>query len=196
LVWTISSDRRFVVLTDACVLYKDTLRDLLIQVAMTDLYRVRWTSKIQDEWINGLLRKRPELDRARLLRTRNKMNDAVPDSLITGYEVLIPGLELPDPDDRHVLAAAIVGRCDMIVTYNERDFPGAVLARYGIEVQHPDEFLVNQLDLDEDKVISAVRECRARFKNPPRSVSDYLDRLLLHQLPQTASWLKQHHHLL
>jgi PIN domain len=196
LAWTISNDRRFVVLADACVLYKEVLRDLLIRVAMTDLYRLRWTDKIHDEWINSLLRKRPDLDRARLLRTRDKMNETVPDSLVTGYEALIPCLELPDPDDRHVLAAAIVGRCDMIVTYNERDFPDAVLGRYSIEVQHPDEFLVNQLDLDENEVIAAVRASRARLKNPPRSVSDYLDRLLVLQLPQTASRLKQHHRLL
>jgi hypothetical protein len=185
-----------VVLADACVLYPYSLRDLLIQVALTDLYRLRWTDEIHDEWINSLLQNRPDLDRGRLLRTRDLMNKAVPDSLVTGYEALIPGLELPDRGDRHVLAAAIVGRCDMIVTYNERDFPDAVLGRYGIEVQHPDEFLVNQLDLDEDAVIGAVRECRMRSKKLPRSISDYLDKLLALRLPQTVSWLKQHHHLL
>ena len=57
------------------------------------------------------------------------------------YESLIPSLDLPDPDDRHVLAAAIVGRCDVIVPQNLKDFPANVLDRYGIDKQHPDEFL-------------------------------------------------------
>jgi len=90
-----------------------------VQLATTDLYRVRWSANIHEEWIEALLRQEPQRDRTALERTRDLMNDAVRDCLITGYEDLIPALTLPDPDDRHILAAAIVGRCDVIVTRNQ-----------------------------------------------------------------------------
>ncbi len=74
------------------------------------------------------------------------MNDAVRDCLVTGYEDLIASLSLPDPDDRHVLAAAIRADADVIVTYNLKDFPAETLAPFDIEAQHPDDFLVSLLD--------------------------------------------------
>jgi len=73
------------------------------------------------------------------------MDQHATDALVTGYEELIDGLHLPDPDDRHVLAAAIRGRADVIVTCNLKDFPAGALKSYGIEAQHPDEFLLNLL---------------------------------------------------
>ena len=112
----------FTVVLDACVLYSAPLRDLLLSVAETGLYRPRWTEAINDEWTKSLKAKFPEksdkIDRTRLLVDRS-----VPDCLITGYESLIPSLSLPDENDRHVFAAAICGRADVIVTTNVRDFP-------------------------------------------------------------------------
>ncbi len=102
------------------------------------------------------------------------MHTAVRDALITGHKALIETLVLPDPDDRHVLAAAIVGRCDVIVTQNLQDFPEAVLKPYSIETQHLDDFLVNHLHLAPGKFCVAVRKVQARLKNPPYSVEDYL----------------------
>jgi hypothetical protein len=122
----------FTALYDACVLYPAPLRDLLMGLAGTGLFRARWTDDIHNEWIENLLKNEPHRDRARLERTRNLMNAAVLDCLITGYEPLIPALALPDPDDRHVLAAAIRGRADVIVTYNLKHFPDAILGGYGI----------------------------------------------------------------
>jgi hypothetical protein len=86
---------------------------------------------------------------------------------VTGYEILIDTLSLPDPNDRHVLAAGIIGRCDVIVTQNLKDFPADVLASYGIDVQHPDEFLCNHLNLAQGVFCSAVQRVRSRLKNPP-----------------------------
>jgi predicted nucleic acid-binding protein len=115
---------------DANVVYPATVRDILLELAQTDLFKAKWSQDVHREWIEALLRNEPHRERARLERTRDLMNSAVRDCLVTGYEALIPSLELPDPDDRHVLAAAIVGRCDVIVTCNLQDFPAPTLAPF------------------------------------------------------------------
>jgi hypothetical protein len=139
---------RFTVVYDACVFYPAPLRDLLMRLALTDLYRARWSEQIHDEWINAVLRNRPDLSRAQLERTRSLMNAHVRDALVDGYQSLIPTLELPDPDDRHALAAAIKCGADLIGTFNLDDFPDEALARsYSLGACHPDPFLVDQLNL-------------------------------------------------
>lgn len=105
------------------------------------------------------------------------MDAHVRDALVTDFEELIGVLELPDPDDRHVLAAAIKGGSDLIVTRNLKDFPARQLERWGIEAQHPDEFLANQFHLSQPAFLQAVKTVRLRLKNPPKSVEDYLDTL-------------------
>ena len=99
---------RFVVVYDACVLYPAPLRDFLVRLATTGLFAARWSDQIHAEWIRSVKAKRQDIDKIQLERTRDLMNQAVPDCLVTGHEQLIPALKLPDPDDRHVLAAAIV----------------------------------------------------------------------------------------
>lgn len=184
------------VLLDANVLYPAPIRDILMQLAVEDLFRAKWTAEIHSEWIEALLRHEPYRDRAALERTCTLMDTAVRDALITGYEELIGCLELPDMDDRHVLAAAIVGCCEVIVTQNLTDFPAETLKRYGIETQHPDDFLVNHLSLTPGKFCLAVRKVRARLKNPPYSVNDYLTVLTRQGLVVTASELAQFAELL
>jgi len=115
-------------LLDASVLYSAPLRDLLMHLAVGGLYAARWTDRIHDEWTRSLLQNRPDRTRARLQRTRDLMNSALLDSLISGYEELIPRLRLPDPNDRHVLAAAIHAGADLILTMNLRHFPVRTLA--------------------------------------------------------------------
>ena len=183
-------------LLDANVLYPAPVRDILMQLAVEDLFRAKWTADIHQEWIEALLRNEPHRDRAALERTRTLMDTAVRDALITGYETLIPCLELPDTDDRHVLAAAIVGRCDVIVTQNLHDFPLDALKPYGIETQHPDDFLADHLHLAPGKFCVAVRKVRARLKNPPYSVEDYLAILTRQGLVVTVSELEQFAELL
>lgn len=123
---------RFTAFYDANVLYPSELRNLLMHLALTGLFRAAWSNGVHEEWIVALLRNRPDLTREKLERTRMLMDQHAMDALVTGYEDLIPVLHLPDPDDRHVLAAAIRGRADVIVTINIRDFPADVLAPFGI----------------------------------------------------------------
>lgn len=118
----------FVAVYDACVLYPAPLRDLLVRLALTGLFRAKWSSQIHDEWTRSALKSRPDLSLDRLQRTRDLMDRAVPDCLVTGHEGLIEQLKLPDPNDRHVLAAAIRSQAGVIVTFNLKDFPTEALA--------------------------------------------------------------------
>jgi len=181
----------FTALYDACVLYPAPLRDLLMRLAMTDLYRARWTDQIHDEWIRNVLANRPDLTAEQLDRTRELMNAHVRDCLVTGYESLIDSLVLPDPDDRHVLAAAIRTRASVIVTFNLSDFPEATLEPLGIEVQHPDEFITHLIDLNPGAVCAAAKRQRASLKNPPRSVDEFLETLAQQRLPETVAHLRE-----
>ena len=167
----------FTAFLDASVLYPAPVRDLLIELAVSDLYRAKWSNAVHDEWIRALLQNRSDLTRAQLDRTRDLMSEHVRDAVVTDFEPLIDVLELPDPHDRHVLAAAIRGRADLIVTVNLRDFPSDRLDRWGIEAQHPDEFLTHQFHLSQPVFLHAVRTVRKRLRNPPRSVQEYLDTL-------------------
>jgi predicted nucleic acid-binding protein len=187
---------RYAALLDANVLYPAPLRDLFLQLALTDLFKVKWTADIHREWIEALLRNDPQRSRASLERTRNLMDSATRDSIVTGYEPLIDTLTLPDPKDRHVLAAAIVGRCDVIVTQNLRDFPLETVSPFGIEAQHPDEFLSNHLSLAPSVVCIAVRKVRARLLKPPYTAQEYLAILSRQGLVATASELQSFAELL
>jgi predicted nucleic acid-binding protein len=158
---------------------------------LTDLFRARWSDAIHDEWIRSVLEQRPEL-RAQLTRTRQLMDAHVMDSLVTGYERLIETLDLPDPDDRHVLAAAIAGGADVLVTKNLKDFPAHRLAPFGIEAQHPDTFIGTLLRQHEATIIAAVARHRAALRNPPKSADDYLETLLVQELPETVALLHRH----
>jgi predicted nucleic acid-binding protein len=168
---------QFTAFLDASVLYPAPLRDLLMEIALTDLYRAKWSDRVHEEWIVAVLRNRSDLTRGQLERTRGLMNAHVRDALVMDFEPLIETLSLPDPDDRHVLAAAIKGRADMIVTTNLQDFPLKELSPWGIEAQHPDEFLQHQFHLAQPVFLNAVKTVRARLKNPPYSVDEYLDTL-------------------
>lgn len=119
----------YAVILDACVLYPAPLRDFLLELAGSGIFRARWTDLIHDEWIRNLLEARPDLSPERLARTRQLMDASILGSLVEGFEDLISALDLPDPDDRHVLAAAIHSGSDAIITMNLKDFPAVVARR-------------------------------------------------------------------
>lgn len=177
----------FTVVYDACVLYPAPLRDLLMQLALSDLFKARWTEQIHDEWIRNVIKNRPDLTLEQLIRTKQLMDRNVRDCLVTNYEYLTPQLQLPDWGDRHVLAAAIAGGAEAIVTFNLSDFPQSILEQYNIIAQHPDEFISDLLDLKPSKVIAAARTCQQRLKNPPKSFEEYLEILLKQGLSVSVS---------
>ena len=179
----------FTVIYDACVLYPAPLRDFLLLLALSGRFRARWSAQIHDEWKRNLLKNRSDITPEQLDRTSALMDRAIPDALVTGHDVLVPGLNLPDADDRHVLAAAIRCNASVIVTFNERDFPESVLAPFGIEAQHPDEFAENLFDLDPAAVVAAAQRQRAQLKNPALTTDAYLDALRRQGLVQTAKAL-------
>jgi len=192
--WTWATKPRMPKLTalyDACVLYPAPLRDLLMSLTQTGLFQARWTEMIHEEWIRNLLANRADLSRERLERTRDRMNAAVRDCLVEGFEPLIETLSLPDPGDRHVLAAAIRGRARVIVTFNLKDFPRARLEPYGIEAWHPDDFVGELLEMGEGKVCRALREQRARLLKPPQSVEELLGTLQAQGLAQSVAHLSK-----
>jgi predicted nucleic acid-binding protein len=181
----------FTAVYDACVLYPAPLRDLLMELALTDLFRARWSEEIHKEWIRNVLKNRPDLKMSQLLRTKTCMNANVRDALVTGFESLIPSLSLPDENDRHVLAAAIRCQADVIVTFNLKDFPLDYLSSFDIEAQHPDEFILYLLDLYPVQVCRAVEKVRQRLRNPSMDCDRYLQNLLKQGLPQTVSFMKE-----
>lgn len=180
----------FVAVYDACVLYPATLRGFLMHLAVTDLFKARWSADIHDEWMRSLAKNRTDIAPERLERVRELMDDHVRDCLVTGYRDLIPALRLPDEDDRHVLAAAIRCGAAVIVTANLADFPAEVLAEYGIEAQHPDVFVSYLLDLNPAAVCAAAKLHRAQHHNPPYSVDEYLQLIERQGLPTTVSGLR------
>ena len=182
----------FTVFYDANVLYPATLRNFLMHLALTGVFRAKWSADVHEEWMRNLLKNRPDLTREKLERTRQLMDKAAPDALVRGYEHLISGLVLPDEDDRHVLAAAIRSGASLIVTCNLDDFPAEALSPFDIEAQHPDEFILHLFDLTPGLVMEAAHNHRTSLKNPPKTVEEYLDSLESQGLPQTVSALREY----
>lgn len=181
---------RYVAVLDASVLYPAPVRDLLLSLANADLYHAKWTDDIQNEWVSNLLTNRPELSRARLEKTCDDMAAAVPDCWVKHYQFIIPTLTLPDQNDRHVLAAAIKCNADAIITTNLKDFPQATLDKYGIKAQHPDDFVMNQIELSESTALQAIKEMRQRLRNPPKTAGELISIIEQQQMPQTAAYLR------
>jgi hypothetical protein len=181
----------FTAFIDSNVFFGARLRSILVTMAQTGFFRARWSEDVHREWMTKVVERRPGITLANLERTRRAMDGAVPDCLVTGYETLIPALSLPDPDDRHVLAAAIVAKASVIVTFNQADFPEDVLAAYGIRPVHPDEFILDLENLDTDALIRATKEDLKHYNKPPLSLSAYLDDLRRAGIPQTADYLEK-----
>lgn len=176
-----------VVLYDACVLWPAPLRDLLIRLGIAGLVQAKWTDQILDEVFRTIQGKRPHLSTDALLRTRTMMNRAVRDCLIVDYHGYIPALNLPDPGDRHVLAAAIQGGVQVIVTFNLKDFPPEQLAPFRMEARHPDILLLELLDQSEGRVLQILQEQAAALKNPPVALEDLVGTLQVCGLPRSMA---------
>ncbi|GAA2993611.1 PIN domain-containing protein [Kitasatospora albolonga] len=179
----------FVVLYDACVLYPNTLRDLLIRVALGGLVRARWSDLILDE-VDRNLAKKLDIPPATLTRRRDLMNRAVRDSLVSGFDDLIEGLRLPDPDDRHVLAAAIKANAQVIVSNNRKHFPADYLAMWGVELKSADQFVMDLIGLDDRIVYSCIQEIATSRRNPAQTFEDTLTQLERSGLNESVTALR------
>ncbi len=180
------------VVLDACVLYPARLRDLLMHLGLVGLYQPKWSDRIHDEWCRNLYLNRPDIGPQVLERTVELMNTALPDANVTGYESLITDLRLPDENDRHVLAAAIRAKAEVIVTLNQKDFPAEILSSFDIEALHPDEFIFDLFDLNHALALEAVRRQRQSLRHPPMTTTEFLSMLLKQGLPMTFKMLEDY----
>lgn len=182
---------RYTALLDANVLYSVAISDALMEVAATGIYAAKWSKAIDQEWIRNLAKNRNRIE-ADFYTRRDSMHDACPDWEVPedGWKLIEPCLSLPDVNDRHVLAAAVAGHADSIVTVNIKHFPALVLEPLGITALHPDEFLLQQLELEPLVVLPAFKVMRARLKNPAFTPEKFVDAMERNGLIQTAAFLR------
>jgi hypothetical protein len=181
-----------VAICDACVLYPFHQRNVLVQVSVDGLYHARWTDEIHDEWTRNLLANVPQIPPQRLEQTRHLMELALPDAKITGFHHLIDDLYLPDPDDRHVVAAAITANASHILTWNLRDFPSAVLQAHGLICKTPDAFLVSLHDQMPQPVVASLANARRNLSKSGISAREFVSVLREQGLTELARRLRSH----
>ena len=175
---------------DANVLYPSLLRDLLIRLDIEHLCRLRWSAEVNEEWIHALVRDRG-LPRGPLDQTLALMNRSLPGATVTGFHALIPELTLPDPDDRHVLAAAMYSGVPQLLTFNLSDFPAQALPATAPQIIHPDLWLAPVLAQDLQATCRVLRKLVAPFRRPPVTVPEVAERLAGLNLPQSAQVIQQ-----
>ena len=162
---------------DACVLYPFHLRNVLVQCAVDGLALARWTDEIHAEWIRNLAANSPAIPIARLEATRDKMKAVLPEADVGNYQTLIPSLSLPDPDDRHVLAAAIAAGAAVIVSWNLKHFPASQLQAHGIACLSPDDFLMGLHSDFPDALMASIDRARQNLRKSVPSVEEFIEAL-------------------
>ena len=177
---------------DACVLYPFHIRNLLVQCGADRLVEVRWTDEIHDEWIRNLAANVPTITAERLLQTRDLMKRVLPEATVSGYETRVATLALPDPDDRHVVAAAIVAGASHIVTWNLPDFPIDALAPFQLSVQDPDAFLMDRYAAAPDATIAVAAKARRNLKTSIPSTTEFISALVGQKLVRFGAILRSH----
>ena len=145
---------------------------------------------IQDEWSRNLLKNRKDLKKKQLKRTIQAMNSAFPESNIENFEDLITNIDLPDKDDRHVVACAIKCNADLIVTFNIKDFPKEELSKFKIRLQSPDGLISNLIDIHPELVCIAFKKMVKRLKNPIKTNNEVLKSLTNCGLEKSIEKLK------
>lgn len=168
----------FVVVLDACVLVPASLRDVLLRAADANLYRLQWTDDILTEVERNLIGK-IGLRKERIQKLLDVMREEFPEALITLHTALIEAMPI-NPKDRHVLAAAVACKAQIIVTQNLKDFPSELLTPFQVKSQSPDEFLTDLFSLKPDRMTDIVVEQANDLRNPPRSVAEVLATLAQH----------------
>lgn len=186
---------RFVAVLDANVLFPFRKRDILLHFHHSGLFSARWTRQILDEWTANLLAQKPHLEAS--IRSQQQMiAKQFPDALVTDHETPMDSLELPDPNDLHVLSAAIQCGAQHIVTENLDDFPVETLAPFQVEAIGSDEFLSRIFDLYFSEALITLNQVRKLYKNPAFTPSQFVLDLEAKGLPKLATKLMKHHKFL
>ncbi len=178
---------RFTCVLDTNVIYPIEVRDLVFWFAYYDLFTLKWSEHIFDEWKNVMLRK--GVQEEEVMRRIRNANAAFPDAMVENYTGLIEGLQLPDERDRHVLAAAIKTNANIIVTNNLKDFPADYLASFGLTAKKTDDFLTDVIDLNPNQAVNAFRELILNKRNPDLDEFQCLNILRNRGLNDTADYL-------
>lgn len=181
---------RFTVILDANVLHASRKRDVLLSFYEAGLFRARWTNQILEEVRTSLERRFPD-KRDKINALIEKITAEFPESLLEGYEGLADQVELPDPDDKHVLSAAIRCGAQIIVSENKRDFPNETLSQFDIELLSADEFLVETFGLFEFEALTAIKRLRQRLKAPAYQPMAFIMDLTAKGLPLLAAELRE-----
>jgi hypothetical protein len=177
---------------DACILYPFHLRNVLVLAAVDRLVEARWTEEIHDEWIRNLAARAPSIPIERLQNTRRLMDDALPTAMVSGYENHIPEANLPDPNDRHVVAAGIAAAATIILTWNLRHFPAKELTKFGLRRETPDAFLSGLYDKVPDLTIGSLANARRNLTKTRVSASDFIKILNSQKLIELAKRAEKH----
>ncbi len=185
---------RFAVVLDACVLGGALRRNMLLSLAGAGLFRPQWSNRILDETEKAISQiTKGDSDGS---RQRAEIERAFPEALVTGFETFEDKLGLPDPDDNHVLAAAIETAAAVIVTDNLKHFPASALDPYSIEARSADDFIADAVDLHPGAAIFALNQMRERFNNPALDVDALIYKAGAQELTQVATVMKRHRMLL
>ncbi|MBL7501288.1 PIN domain-containing protein [Frankia sp. CNm7] len=176
-------------LLDTCVLYPAYLCDTLLRLAEADAYRPLWSADILDELRRNVID--AGLPAERVDRRIGNMRRYFPDAAVTGYEHLVDGMT-NDPKDRHVLAAAVRAKAEIIVTFNLRDFPEPALKPYDVVAIHPDDFLLDQLDLHPALTVEVLEDQAASYRREPTTIAGLLPLLERTGLPRFAAEVHRH----
>jgi predicted nucleic acid-binding protein len=186
---------RFAVVLDACTMFPMLVRDVLLTLAAHEFFSPKWSPRIREEWTRNLIarmtdRHGEDIAKSAVARIAAAVENAFPDAMVATE---LPESSVPDPvdaKDRHVVVTAMVAKADAIVTFNIADFAAHHLSQnLQIEVIHPDDFVMDLVDLNEKRAVAAFRELRARKKNPPVGVAELIRRLRDGGLVQTSLWL-------
>lgn len=187
---------RYLALLDANVLHPAFLRGAMLWFAEERLYRPAWSPDILAEWRRSVQRRHPDIGDDKLDEMQAIMSEQFADAEITGYDAIVGALDLPDVDDRHVLAAAIVGRCHGVITANLKHFPPDKVAPFKMEIVHPDDFIVNIIDLHPSRAVAACKRHRAAMTKSNPTQDEYLERYKAAGLIQAHGRLSAHKELL
>jgi hypothetical protein len=181
-----------VVVFDACILYPFHLRNIVVQIAVDRLVDARWTDEIHDEWIRNLVADVPRIPVERLRITEALMNEALPNATVTGYRAHLEAITLPDPDDRHVVAAGIAAGASNIITWNMRDFPESELKKHGLIRQTPDAFLCDLHGRAPDLILASLANARRNLSKTHVSAQDFVKILKGQGLSRLAACVEKH----